>query len=314
MGDEFAKAGSTVKSYFPVTAPHSVPDTPAGKPMGFDTTDKTRRHIVFGDEKIGNGDRIASVTKAAYRPPVVESHHNEPSDVIRETIASRFHSKAEIASKSAHIGLQTRQDLPIDDNVFNDISTTAQDSFTKPCNFVRTVQLVAKPTNIQLGSQSTNYETSHKSSFTGHNVQYENKRHPIHVPFKLGHPQSDQYSTSFGTSYPRQDIQRPKTLVTETTKSCIPFGEDMQDRRKTQTSLTKRDFTYKVCEPTLPFIAGEHSGITKALMPTERNEYVSMTASAFRYSVINQAKHHSLTSLRMLLELFAAQTHCVPAK
>ncbi|KAI8913234.1 hypothetical protein EDD86DRAFT_187490 [Gorgonomyces haynaldii] len=292
----------------PVTTMHSdyVPKQkidvmPAGKPIGFDTTDKTRNHIVFGDMKMSQDDRQKSVTEACFvAPKHIIIKPTLAKKEIGQSIAQQYHSKPITATSAAHIGLQTKQDLPIDDAFFSSFNTTAQDSYTDPTPDRRDTYRhinVGRPSHLVLGDmeKQRSYDTMHVISYKEHPAeayQHSRRQVPQHVPIKLGHidietkhEPSLHYSTTTQYSYKQlEPLPQSHRTVGPSNASNIVFGEELESRRTTENSVTKRDFTLKEGAREVKRVNNPESGIDKALKPTslDTSNFEPESASSFR--------------------------------
>ena len=172
-----------------------------------------------------------------------------------------------MATSAAHIGLQTRQDLPIDDSFFRCFSTSSSDAYVNQYN-ARNREYVTsfkpkpsnKLSNIQQGdlnkSLDTSYETMHDISF----VRHPNSNYVLHqastpkyqTSIIFGHKYNaprwegdcdDMYtSTSASTYIDKHDklgkSQNSSSIVRG--KSYIVFGEP--DKIRINPSMTQIDY------------------------------------------------------------------------
>ncbi|KAI8926436.1 hypothetical protein BC831DRAFT_511734 [Entophlyctis helioformis] len=263
------------------------PKGPAGKPLGFTSSRKSEMHIVFGDSKMGADERKHSITDVDFCAPPPGT--KKPAIVKPGVIMSRrpdqelttallFHSKPATATSAAHIGLQTRQDLPIDDMHFRNFITTSQESYlpkdsidgTKGYEFPTRAPNTGRASHIHLGDleKQKSYDTVHETSFIRHGSECY-RPHAGHEPqpssILLGHheqgPSVDRgamYATTTADTY--QGVQptpphldqaaRPHppgglkhTIVSQQGgASHIAIGEEETERRRTALSVTQRDF------------------------------------------------------------------------
>ncbi|KAI8911336.1 hypothetical protein DFJ77DRAFT_441732 [Powellomyces hirtus] len=158
--------------------------TPAGKPLGIDTADKKAVHIAFGDQGRPDEDRWNTVSEQSfvYRGDQLgEANNGRLEDHANLTPAQKYHFKPATAAMSAHIGLQTRNDFPIDDSRFKSYLTTHQDAYKiKPLpEVLSTAKGQAagfgasnRTSNIPLGDPAKPREwgTMAKSSWVDHGI------------------------------------------------------------------------------------------------------------------------------------------------
>eukprot|EP00842_Homolaphlyctis_polyrhiza_P005632 jgi/Hompol1/606/HPOL_002549-RA len=259
-----------------------VPTCPAGKPLGFTSSRKSEMHIVFGDAKMVSDERHASMTDRDFRPPPADTQKpaivkpgvvvsTQPSSEL--TSAQMFHSKPPTATSAAHIGLQTRQDLPIDDKHFRSFMTTTQEAYlpkdsSDPSSAKSTASIprvnMGRPSHIHLGDleKQKSYDTVHETSYVQH-PSSAYRPYLGHLPksssILLGHhetnimsDQSPMYLTTTAATYlgahkPRDEKpqlfnEKYSVVAQQGGASHIAFGEDDPERRCTQPSVTQHDF------------------------------------------------------------------------
>ena len=77
----------------------------------------------------------------------------------------KFHMHPSTNTSAAHVGAQTRQDLPIDYNHFRNFTTTTQVAYKLSLKDMQTQRQIygARPTQLQFGDlgRRSNYETIH---------------------------------------------------------------------------------------------------------------------------------------------------------
>jgi hypothetical protein len=216
------------------------------------------------------------------------------------SIAGRYHSKPVTAASSAHIGLQTRQDLPNDDIHFKSYSTTAQESFKEPIvdpKFKNAVPVnIGRPSHIHLGDldKQRSYSTVHDTSFLKHPEDAYKKptRHgagSFHAPLNLGQLNiggESHFTTTTSQSFQgnqTHELSRYKPLVSQMDGRChISFGDDKQDTRRTELSVTQRDYVMKTAEKIDRTHVVSTIGITKALIPGAHSDYETQNSSVYR--------------------------------
>ena len=225
-----------------------------------------------------------------------------------------FHTKSITATSAAHIGLQTRQDLPIDDKHFRNFITTTQEAYVpKDANDIdlRTERAsraaMGRPSNIHLGDleKQKSYDTVQGMSFIRHASEYyrpyEGHHKPKPTSIRLGHNDkgssyNDQaYVTTTAAAYlaAASDASRtpakkePSTFVRQQGgASHIAFGEEEQERRKTNESVTQKDYMKHNEVGKVPIKFSQHpnsQGIIKALAPDEaKRDCESYTISSYK--------------------------------
>ncbi|KAI9096886.1 hypothetical protein DFS34DRAFT_594097 [Phlyctochytrium arcticum] len=247
---------------------------PAGLPLGINTSDKKEAYITFGDPSKVCASRFQSVTGASYQQPVQPEEDCptlDPSNFHNLTPAQQFHFKPLTAMTSAHVGLQTRQDLPIDDRRFHEYRTTHQMTYTamdstdvadvrgranKYCANNRASDIPqGDPAKVQ------NNESLAKQSFVNHGARaYERAERPSHYKVtdhllgkdaQFGGPGS--YVTASASTYvPRAATDGPLSNASEGSinaqhsrtqhKSSIAIGDAGAANRATAATVYRQDF------------------------------------------------------------------------
>jgi hypothetical protein len=194
---------------------------------------------------------------------------------------------------SSHVGLQTKQDLPLDDAHFSSFDTTASESFKNP-GAPRVAQKVVdgRQSHFCLGDSSQNsYSTTQETSFIKHaSSAYEKnaRKWTVKKNFVLGQdPKSDvqsRYDTTSNLAFsnpisPIQLNSSPK----HSEQSSIFLGNEHTERIDTGKSVTKSDYIQKEFIP-IDIIPPQISGIIKVLAPTTTSEhkYETSASSSFR--------------------------------
>ena len=314
-----------------------VPDEPAGKPLGAHSShSRPETHISFGDYSMENKARFESLTAQDFAPPprnrevtgknrcVVDSSivTSKPGTIQESkflTPIQKHHSRPLMATSAAHIGLQTRQDLPIDDKHFKSFSTSNSEAYA---NFQNHIKAMAKeePTsfkpkvtnrlsNIQQGDhRGGNYLTMHDDSYVQHPsdaYQHHRLRVPgTHTSIVLGHKNTaprwksepdDMYTSTSAAAYQsRENIEQDISFASKVVrgKSYIVFGEP--DKVMSNPSVTQRDYhEHDLNLLTRPIDLSKkqvlvQSSIASALAPDGRaswREAESCTSSSYRGQV-----------------------------
>ena len=214
----------------------------------------------------------------------------------------RHHSKAITATASAHIGLQTKQDLPVDDKFFKCFVTSNADAYVN--QFPAHQRALEKEghksppkssgrmSNIQQGDLNhyTDYTTMHDSSFVPHHPE-DYKRPPAKGPktqtsivFGHTHPSGDP-SMYVSTSTAAHQIPTNKDLTPKFDaskvrgRSCIVFGDP--DKVNGSPSVSQRDYHSYGTDCLLDNLNSKRrdthvSSITSALAPDGRSSLRDM--------------------------------------
>ncbi|KAI8848487.1 hypothetical protein BC829DRAFT_490069 [Chytridium lagenaria] len=107
---------------------HEDTKTPAGKSLGI--SNNAEIHVVFGDNRAMQNDRFRSVTSECYRDPLKEPQSSlcrHPRKLHRRL--GKWEGRTELIMAAAHVGVKTREDLPIDDKKFRSFLTTNQEAY-----------------------------------------------------------------------------------------------------------------------------------------------------------------------------------------
>ncbi|KAJ3034580.1 hypothetical protein HK097_004466 [Rhizophlyctis rosea] len=150
-------------------------EKPAGKPLGVANEKDGKTGTQWAFEGCGvrkNGD-LCSITKSSYGvvDPGVFREVNEiqaPPDPATLGPIQKHHTKPFTKLSNAHVGLQTRSDLPIDDGKFHSFSTTTSEAFSSksipPSESAREGGKVNlernRISNVGSGNTTGQYETS----------------------------------------------------------------------------------------------------------------------------------------------------------
>ncbi|KAI9356748.1 hypothetical protein DFJ73DRAFT_958196 [Zopfochytrium polystomum] len=164
---------------------------PAGKPLGISGSSFSRdNHIVFGDVDKKQTERLTSVTGETFRGHETEvvvvntATTAKPADPTpRDEYRRQWEPPRNLIMASAHAGLATRNDLPLDERHFNNFTTTSQDAYqTLPSQrdndgFATAAASVASKRggySIQLGDRDKqrSYESVAATSFVRHARDY----------------------------------------------------------------------------------------------------------------------------------------------
>ncbi|KAJ3281156.1 hypothetical protein HK104_000171, partial [Borealophlyctis nickersoniae] len=256
-----------------------VPSGPAGKPLGINNTPggRTEVHIAFGMDGIEPDAHRESLTKATYKaPPHSAFRHNlgpkATIDTSNLAVAQLHHQKPLTATSAAHLGLQTRQDLPIDDKHFRSFLTTNQEAYTAKVsvdggrggssNLKRN-----RTSNIPEGDRDKqlSYETVAGTSFVNPgSASYRNRSRRVgrpssHIVLSMGETgeggRKEMYMSTSAAAYkgapgfvPDRTFRVGASTVPISEaghlrgKSSIAFGEGGEDRRETGLSVSQRDY------------------------------------------------------------------------
>ncbi|KAJ8329785.1 hypothetical protein O5D80_001983 [Batrachochytrium dendrobatidis] len=305
---------------------------------------KSKAHVVFGDPKMVTVERNVSLTGADYKPPPLSTSKPvlvKPGVLIdsphpsTHTVSQMYHSKTPTATSAAHIGLKTRQNLPIDDMHFKNFITTSQDAY--PLKDIASLSITnapvykssqGRPSHIHLGDlgMPRSYSTVQNTSFVNHPSEvYKpyNGHHQKSSSLTLGYAktgskdegldQTDMYTTTTGLMH-KDLFDREKqlkmhpdmrcaasadvdTLSKQSGASHIVFGEVSTTRRKTEPSVTQRDYNYEMndtnFDPTVTTsvrldhnrstLASMTHGIISAIEPdVTKRELESHSSSTFK--------------------------------
>ncbi|KND01301.1 uncharacterized protein SPPG_03110 [Spizellomyces punctatus DAOM BR117] len=254
-----------------------VPVGPAGKPLGINTADKREGHIAFGDRSKVSDSHFESVTDSSYKcPPPITAKISRgmgagESDINVKNLppSQQFHHKALTAISAAHVGLETRKDLPIDDKRFHNYVTTHQAAYATK----GTMHDVAegkgqaggycrnnRASDIPLGdpAKERNYDTMARKSYIDHGRDAYTKpkiippprpaRNLLAMDARTNNEDATFTSTTAQTykGHTIHPIHR-ETQVNPgqlSSKSSIALGEEGAQYRQTETSVSRRDYVH----------------------------------------------------------------------
>jgi hypothetical protein len=248
----------------------------AGRFSGFLISDPTEKHINFGDVKLINSDdRKQSITKNAFLPPKMEPKGKrqiyfslikaveKEGKSIRETYHAKLPTSTstltELILVSAHMGAQTRQDLPIDDNHFTlrNFNTTTNDAYRMiPDDFNKDrIIYGAKRSQLYFGDlgRKSNYDTVQSTSFVHHvtkPIELKKKEYGPSAIFNsqnYGNSSESQYTTTLSDAFKGEQTSSAqkayKPIVSQKSgASHIQFGQSNYEPTQIASSVTKRDY------------------------------------------------------------------------
>ncbi|KAJ3145444.1 hypothetical protein HDU89_007069 [Geranomyces variabilis] len=313
---------TTVRSDFRGTqvAPREKGAVPAGKPLGIKTSDKRTVHISFGDEGRQDDERWNTVSEGSYvyRGGMLDTK-TESSEKIYAALtpAQRYHYKPATAAQSAHIGLQTRADLPIDDARFSSYQTTHGSAYSTKvppeagltaANAAAGYGASNRTSNIPLGdpTKPRSWGTMAGSSWVDHGNQYrkleaqksEHRTADLVVmdrSSKLG-PGGLQSTTSASFQAPPSPLPpappKPGALKPGERRghSSIALGATVSGG-EAESSVSRRDYAH---DPAASYAARQavrssvqdrllsKPGIRDAIRPTDETRMVTSMNEAYR--------------------------------
>ncbi|KAJ3206752.1 hypothetical protein HDU67_007966 [Dinochytrium kinnereticum] len=236
--------------------------TPAGKALGISNSNEI--HVVFGDGRKQQMDRFQSVTTESYQSPVENCLSDPPRRFVGKRVDGRLENwegRTELIMAAAHVGVKTREDLPIDDKRFRSFVTTNQDAYhfhTNAVGGVRAAQACPRVgTSIPQGDREKQqcYESVASSSFVRHPPRSYGITQKAEAPpagaVMEGDPRYlSNFTTTSKASYPHPAAPTTRDesdgIVKERGRSSIAFGESIQTdetKKPTGLTITQQDYT-----------------------------------------------------------------------
>ncbi|KAJ3255618.1 hypothetical protein HK103_006143 [Boothiomyces macroporosus] len=267
----------------------------AGRSSGFVISDPSQKHISFGDGNLVSSEHQESVTESAYKAPDVDYLKKETS------IRLAHHSKPLTATAAAHVGQQTRQDLPIDDHFFKLFTTTTEKAYrvhNDDSKYPRQI-FGGRKSQLVFGDQSSqlSYNTTQSTSFVKHSqsdfgphAKYKPKITDIfstkHEITPRSHFTTTLSSTYQGKQIPPEDRQYVPNVSQKNGSSHIHFGQDAYEVEN-DLSVTKSDFSFKKLDsPVKSIKSGKPEGILKAMAPSTELNMKSYSEACYKPPVI----------------------------
>lgn len=278
---------------------------------------KGEHHISFGDRSTENKARFESLTAKDFKPPVGReiTQTSKPGTYKRSDVSTieRYHSKSLNATSSAHIGLETRQALPIDDKHFKCFTTSNSDAYMNFSNHIKQEKepLKTRVSSIRQGDLNhiSSYTTMHGHSYVLHpneayHIQHTKIPHTetsivlgqkYNAPRLLG--EEDMYtSTSSATylakDYSLQEIVKPKV------SSSVVFGE--VKKSMSDPSVTQSDYqihSKNLISTKAPKKVHNSSGILTAFAPDPKLKFNTESCTTLAYKTPSQGNHERSAGL-----------------
>ncbi|KAI8810432.1 hypothetical protein BJ742DRAFT_851820 [Cladochytrium replicatum] len=179
-----------------------IDDIPAGKPDGGNSIkSRFEQHIVFGDPR-----NVRPSSTKLHPPAILSDLTAVEKDSDPAPVAHR-RSVPGLTGVGAHVGTQTRLDLPADERHFRSFATTHSDSYTNPPNPATNLAVLsaaaakrASNSNIPIGDLEKQrcYSTVAMSSW---------------VPFPSSEYNPPPFSTANHHKNPVKSVTRPEVLM-----------------------------------------------------------------------------------------------------
>ncbi|KAJ3160443.1 hypothetical protein HDU86_000777 [Geranomyces michiganensis] len=313
---------TTVRSDFQgeQIAPRDKGAVPAGKPLGIKTSDKRAVHIAFGDQGRPDGDRWNTVSEGSYvYRGGMHNAKTESSEAVYASLtpAQRYHYKPATAAQSAHIGLQTRADLPIDDARFCSYQTTHGSAYSTKilpeagltaANAAAGYGASNRTSNIPLGdpTKPRSWGTMAGNSWVDHGDQYrkldpqksEHRTADLVVMDRNANLKSDGLKSTTSASFQKPPLPQPPgppkpgALKPGERRgySSIALGATVSGDQP-ESSVSRRDYAH---DPAASYAARQavrssvqdrllsKPGIQDAIRPTSETQMVTSMSDAYR--------------------------------
>ncbi|KAJ3272891.1 hypothetical protein HDV01_005214 [Terramyces sp. JEL0728] len=299
MGEEHmskSKYETTMNSdYIPKTICNN--EKIAGRSSGFAISDQKQKHISFGDSNLDANLRQESVTENAYKAPKIDYQKKDGSKPVATSIRLAHHSKPLTATSAAHIGQQTRQDLPIDDHFFKIFTTTTEKSYRLLGDSSKTPRKIygGRRSQLVFGDQGSalSYNTTQGNSYVKHDqsnfgphTKYKNKISDIFYTrndvTSESHFMTTLTSAYRGKQTSAADRQYVPIVSQKNGSSHIHFGQD-ESESQTDLSVTKTDFSAKKLDFPVKSVKNDKSdGILKAMVPAASLNIKSYSETCYR--------------------------------
>ena len=271
---------------------------------------KGEHNISFGDRKTDNNARFESLTAKDFKPPPADNGTLN-SNLTRSNAIERHHRKPLNATSSAHIGLQTRKDLPIDDKHFKCFTTSSGDAYVNFSNQIKGLKdiIKTKGSSIQQGDLNhfSNYTTMQAHSYVLHpneayHIQHTKIPHTktsIVLGQRYNAPRSvgddDIYTSTSSATYQakennQQEVAKPRL------NSSIVFGEFR--KKMSDPSVTQRDYkmhdkgvVHEANTKTSKTASRNSSGMINAFAPDPQSKLHSESCTALAYKTHSHINH-----------------------
>jgi hypothetical protein len=221
---------------------------------------KPEQNISFGDTSTENKARFESLTSNDFKPPpherdIVASSKPGSLNKLESNTIEKYHSKPLNSTSSAHIGLQTRQALPIDDKHFKCFTTSNTDTYINFSNSIKKDKdaITIRGSSIRQGDLNhiSSYKTMHGRSYVLHPNEAYHIQHakvPRQSSIVLGQKynspkllgEDDMYTSTSSATYQAQESSRQE-IVKPRLNSSVVFGEVKS--QMSDPSVTQRDYT-----------------------------------------------------------------------
>ena len=200
----------------------------AGRPLGI-TGSSSEIHVVFGDRQKPQPERLKSVTAQEYValaptgdyvPKKLRSSPGVGSSSSFEGPRDKWEGSKELIMSAAHVGLQTRANLPCDDKKF--------------CSFVTTSQQAYSPDEALLTSTGPNSSFFYSNNSSVGSISKSKKTSKQYQNDHNAKLEKSVQKPKIGTSIPQGDRDKQRSYDSIASTSFVTHPKDLYynlDRR-----------------------------------------------------------------------------------